>query len=131
MKKSSSGEFARGLALAQFDARAERDQRRREIADRRAVGDVAADRAARAHLRRAEARHHQAEIGVQRVQMRRRVEQRRAGAEPQPGSRPISIASSPATRPSQMIFFRSRNCLVIQSPTSVAPASSTASGWRA
>ena len=38
-------------------ARAERDQRRREIADRRAVGDVAADRARRAHLERAEAAH--------------------------------------------------------------------------
>ena len=58
---------------------------------------------------------------------RRRASRRRRCAEPMA---PLSIASKPATRPSQMIFFRSRNRLVIQSPTSVAPPSSTASGWR-
>jgi hypothetical protein len=74
---------ARTLALAHFDPPAKRDQRRREIADRRAVGDVAADGAGLAHLGRAEARHHDAEIGVQRRQMRRRARERRGRAEAQ------------------------------------------------
>ena len=41
---------ARLVAALQSERRAERDQRRRQVADRRAIGDVAADRAGRAHL---------------------------------------------------------------------------------
>ncbi len=50
MKKSSSGIVRRSASLAQCQRRAERDQRRRHVSDRRAVGDVAADRAHVAHL---------------------------------------------------------------------------------
>ena len=56
---------------------------RREIADRRTVGDVAADRAARAHLRRAEAAHHLAEIGMQRAEHGLRVREPHRRAEGQ------------------------------------------------
>ena len=55
---------ADALALAQLQGRAERDQCRRRVADRRAVGDVADDRAARPHLLGAEAAEEFAEIGI-------------------------------------------------------------------
>ena len=56
------------LATAQFELRAERDQRRREIADGRSIGDVAADGAGGAHLHGAKAPHDFAEIGIDRRQ---------------------------------------------------------------
>ena len=59
---------ARRLALAQHDPAAERDQGRREIADWRTVGDIAADCSARPHLHRAEAAHEFAEIGMDRAE---------------------------------------------------------------
>ena len=57
---------ADALALAQLERRSERDEGRREVADRRAVGDVAADRAGGADLHAAEAPHQLAEIGIER-----------------------------------------------------------------
>ena len=66
MKKSSSGKLARRRATLQDEGRAERDQRRRGVADRRAVGDVAADRADVAHLLAGEPAHELAEIGIDR-----------------------------------------------------------------
>ena len=49
----------------QRQPRVERDQRRRQVADRRAVGDVAADRAGVADLDGGEAAHQLAEIGME------------------------------------------------------------------
>ena len=48
---------ARLRAELQRQRRAEREQHRHGVADRRAVGDVAGDRPGRAHLQRAEAPH--------------------------------------------------------------------------
>ena len=52
------------IAVAQLDGCAERDQHRRRIPDRRAVGDVAADGAGGAHLLRAEAAQHLAHVRI-------------------------------------------------------------------
>ena len=52
-------------ALAQHQLGAERDQRRRHVADRRAVGDIAADRAGVADLEAADAADQLAQIGVE------------------------------------------------------------------
>ena len=62
---------------------AQRDQRRREIANRRSVGDVAADGAADLHPRRAEATHHFAEVGMDRREQRLSLGKRHARAERQ------------------------------------------------
>ena len=74
-----------------------------EVADRRAVGDVAADRAGGAHLHGAEPAHEFAEVGIERRQggMARGVARPSRRAESAPSA--STIASSPATRPSQMI----------------------------
>ena len=64
MKNSSSGRVRVPPAGTQLHRGAERDQRRRRVADRRAVGDVAADGAGGAHLLRAEPAQQFAEIGV-------------------------------------------------------------------
>ena len=58
------------LALAQLDLRVERHQHRRRIADRRAVGDVAAHRARMADRRRRKA---QPDIGERRRALRQRA----------------------------------------------------------
>ena len=50
-----AGSCAASAPLRSVSGRAERDQRRRRVADRRAVGDVAADRAHVAHLLAADA----------------------------------------------------------------------------
>ena len=68
-------------ALAQHDSSAKRDQRGRQIADRRAVGDIAADGAADADLNRAEPAHHFAEIGMDLGKQRRGVRERQGCAE--------------------------------------------------
>ena len=60
-------------ALAQHQLGAERDQRRHEVADRRAVGDIAADRPGIADLDRAEAAEQLAEVGPARAEGGQRV----------------------------------------------------------
>ncbi len=62
--------------LTQLERGAERNQHRRQVADRRAVGDIAADRAAGAHLDRAEAAQHFGEIGIDRAEDRHGARQR-------------------------------------------------------
>ena len=77
---------ARALAAAQLDRGIERHQHRRRIADRRAVGDIAAHRAGVAYRRRGEA---QPGVGQRRRARRQRPPcrfQRRAGADPQLGA---------------------------------------------
>ena len=57
-------QFARAVSLAQLDAPAKRDQTGREVANRRPVGDAAADRARGAHLRGTKTAHDLAKVGV-------------------------------------------------------------------
>src|SRR6202022_1203499 len=57
------------LALAQLDGRPERDQRRRGVAARRALGAVAAEGAACPPLLRAEPAEKLAEIGIERSEI--------------------------------------------------------------
>ena len=63
--------------------------------------------------------------------MRRRVGEFRAGAEPRRVVVASTIASKSGDAAEPDDLFQVAKRLVIQSPTSVAPASSTASGWRA
>ena len=122
----------RGVARAiarRWQGRAQRDQRRRRVADRRAVGDVAADGAGVADLDRAEAPDHLAHVRIVRSRVTRRVGVAGAGADLEARAR--SPRPAPARR-----FGRGRpscparcGALVTQSPTSVAPASTVASGW--
>jgi hypothetical protein len=62
MKKSSSEIVRRVLPLRSTKRRAQRDQRRRRVADRRAIGDVAADGTGIAHLLAADTVHQLAEL---------------------------------------------------------------------
>ena len=69
------------IAAAQFERGVERNQHRREIADRRAVGDIAADGAGRAHLHGAEAAQHFGDVRIDRAERRRGAGERNDGAE--------------------------------------------------
>ncbi len=68
MKKSSSARARRSDAAAQLQGGADGDQRRVGVADRRAVGDVAADRAGVPDLHRGEPAPHLAQVGIERSQ---------------------------------------------------------------
>ncbi len=68
----------------EFNAAVERDQRRGEVANGRAMlAMLPPDGALDAHLLRAETRHEQPEIGVQFGEARRRIAERHAGPERQ------------------------------------------------
>ncbi len=69
------------VALAEHDARAEGDQRRHRVADRRAVGDVARERAGVPDRRRSEAAQHLAELRVVLLERRERIGERHRGAD--------------------------------------------------
>src|SRR6185369_5429197 len=56
---------ARCRAIAELDLGTERDQGRRRVADRRAIGDIAADRARGPHLFRTNAAQELAKIGIE------------------------------------------------------------------
>ena len=71
----------RSLPRRSTSARAERDQRRRAVADRRAVGDVAADRADVAHLLAAEPAQQLADVRIERRERCLRVGIGDAGAD--------------------------------------------------
>ncbi len=65
------GKLADRRAALEHERRAERDQGRGHVADRRAVGDVAAERADIAHLLAGEPAQQFAEIGIDRSEIRR------------------------------------------------------------
>ena len=71
------------IAPAKHDARAQRDQDRHRIADRRSVGDVAAKRPGVADRNRGEARPDFGEHRVLGVERRERIRQRGRGADAQ------------------------------------------------
>ena len=113
---------ARSLAAAQHQRGAERDQRRRHVADRRAVGDVAADRARVADLhasrgggsarrgRGCRPRRARLRVGIASRPRRSRARRRRL----------LDAAAARRRRPMQITVAEiARCCLVTHSPTSV------------
>src|ERR1019366_7292420 len=64
------------IALAQFDMAAERDEQRRQIPDRRRIGDASADGACGAHLDRTKPPQDFRDVRIDRGQRRRRARQR-------------------------------------------------------
>src|SRR3984885_11766626 len=74
-------QLAHIVATAQFQGGVERDEHRGDVADRRAVGDAAADGAGRAHLHRAKAAQHFGYVRIDRTQHRHRARERNDGAD--------------------------------------------------
>ena len=61
------------LALAQVNRGPKCDQHRRYVSDRRSIGDITADRAARADLLGTKAPHHFTDVGIKAAKMRFRL----------------------------------------------------------
>ena len=80
-----------GIAAAQMQGGTQGDQRRGRVADRRAVGDIAADGSHVAHLIRAEPAQ---QVCERRVQRRERRPQRR-DRDPGPDPQPLALALDP------------------------------------
>ncbi len=118
------------IGAIQHQRRAERNQRRRHVADWRAVGDVATDGAGVSNLHRADPPHQFAERGIVPTQHldRRRIGDRRA--DPQQLAILSRNSSSSGTRAVETSTGRRRCCLVTHRPISVAPPSSWAVGCR-
>ena len=119
------------VAVPQDDRRAERDQRRRRVADRRAIGDVAADRARVADLLAGDAVPELAQLREAPDDRAVRLGVGDARAERQ---RAVGLARSgaaPARWPMKISGPMSRMNFVTQRPTSVAPVTIVASGLAA
>ncbi len=82
----------RASALAQDEVRAQRDQGGRRVADGRAIGDIAADRAGIAHLAGAQTPDQLAEIGIGFGQHRLGIAVGRGGADPDPAGLDAYVA---------------------------------------